>query len=1750
MGRRDRSHSSHRNRSRSTRRERSRSHRKSDRTHSSRRRDRSRSEERDRKRRSHKHRRSYSSSSSSPEPKRSKKEEKEYEKPVIVEETKQPDAAKKENKTEMDQKKLDRLNRFKKLAESRNKATNDQKKTVTIKIAAEINQKQEKKILSAFQGINEPAYEEKTIVEEFEDGIDPLDHFMSNLELEDDIVYDQPESVPEVAIDTSKIATLDDVLQWSAEPAPEEAEADGVDEHEEEFLSKLLNKTKTDRPERFEDDDEERERYFSDDEYDPLKVSMGSEYTELLAKIKSKRELPRVDHTKIEYMPFKKNFYVQVSSITNMSEHEVDAFRKANGSIRVYGKKCPRPISSFSQCGLPDPILSILQRRDYEKPFPIQMQCIPALMCGRDVIGIAETGSGKTLAFLLPAIRHALDQPKLRENDGMIVLIIAPTRELIMQISNECSKLSKSVGLKTLCVYGGAGIGEQLNALKRGAEIVCGTPGRLIDVLTISNGKVTNLRRVTFLVLDEADRMFDMGFSPQITAIVENIRPDRQTALFSATFPTSIENLAKKILSKPLQIIVGQRGKSASQVDQHVLVINEDKKLHKLLKLLGEWHEHGSIIIFVNRQLDADNLFTDLLVYGYECAVLHGGQDQTDREFTLHDFREGKKTILIATSIAARGIDVKSVVLVINYAAPDHFEDYVHRVGRTGRAGTIGTSYTFLTPEEAPKSHDIIKALRLASQEVPKELLQISQAHLATMDGKVKFRGGFGGKGFKFNETEKSRQQQERRNAIKLMGLIEDSDKEEETEEEEAEASVPQKAIAALQTAKELAKQFEKTPINQPTPMIKGLSCAGYIDATTGNTIDEFDINNYPDSVRVKITNREVLSRVAENTNVSLQVKGCYIPADPSTRNLALMAGSKGLYIEIVGPSVISVQRAVGELKMIVQSTMAPQPTQPGTKMTGRYSVIVSLGMDVYESDHDLKHIPVVPQLISLGLNHSLCISRTKVTNPPSSSRRTKDGAKHTVSHLNVYSWGKVPFNCLGQGVDVSTSEYPKIIPFFSGRKIAQVACGDYHSAVLVSSSKQHPNAGTVFTFGLGNSGRLGYHIDTNSDVLSQQIGTEDKDEPSWCTHTPQPVGLSIGLRNAIVSIACGANHTLVTTVDGCVYSWGMGAYGVLGTGSVANRYNPVKVVFPSDNIFISKCCAGSRHSMALDKEGNVWSWGYGGNGRLGLGSTRNYYTPNLIRIFDTYEVFQISCGDSHSACLDRFGTVYTWGCCRGGKLGLGKIVSDVLEPAVVESLKGTHIIQIACGTGNTLALSASGKIYQWGCTLGFNKQSEGLISNIDYVPQPVPDTGFKNVFIAAGPYSCAAINIFGDLLTWGLGTGYRLGHGDSKDHVAPKFVSHLRTRIYIDTLLKVYDETPMELQDNVKAGATNAHDEKRIQQIAVGDGHGVLLTCNGTVYTWGVNNGTGYNSTKDQIESYSEPMLFNHFSSKISKIACGSNHSLAITVNGLLFTWGCNDNGQLGQGDLRSRVIPDHVPYIENCINVFAGVDNSGCICSSNHEDFMKDDYGTLWVFGSSSCGKLGLGEALTSTVMTPREITTVTGVYKLALGSMHSVVLTHEGSLYSAGAGTGGRLGTGDTSNYFVFTPVKTEVKFVDVCAGSSHSLAISVDNELYGWGEGKYICSDEKHVLEPTLMEVIPSPTGEAKVISAVAAGNHSLVLTNSGYVAAFGNNTYGQLGVQLSIKSSANNFIKMPSTVNLDANVTCIATSRYFSSCSTL
>ncbi|EKX72652.1 Regulator of chromosome condensation RCC1 domain containing protein [Theileria equi strain WA] len=797
------------------------------------------------------------------------------------------------------------------------------------------------------------------------------------------------------------------------------------------------------------------------------------------------------------------------------------------------------------------------------------------------------------------------------------------------------------------------------------------------------------------------------------------------------------------------------------------------------------------------------------------------------------------------------------------------------------------------------------------------------------------------------------------------------------------------------------------------------------------------------------------------------------------------------------------------------------------------------------DNDGKIEIASRVPEIVALGLNHSLCISRGSATHSLSKNKDYSSKFNNsTGSYKNVLSWGKISFNCLGQGVNVATSESPGVVPFFTGKNVVQVSCGDYHSAVLVvPNNRDHKSPGTVFTFGLGNNGRLGYYIDDDSERRKEK---SDTDEPSWCTPVPQPVGLSIGLKNAVTSVSCGANHTLITTSNGSLYSWGIGAFGVLGTGNINNNFTPSKVVFNSNaEVFITTCVAGSRHSVALDRDGRVWSWGYGGNGRLGLGNTKSYYSPAMIKIFGGYEISFISCGDSHTACIDRFGSVYTWGSAKSGQLGLGKILSDVLEPTIVESLSGTPITQVSCGTGYTLALSSSGSIYQWGYSIGLSQTHDGLSSNVSYIPQIIKELGSKNVYITSGPYSCAVVNAFGDLLTWGIGQNFRLGHGNTNDYAKPKFVPELRNGVNIDMISEESAKLEEEAEESTKK--RNLYDERRIQQISVGDAHGVFVTCNGTVYTWGVNNGTGYNTSKDPLENYTEPCLLNSFSSKIKRIACGSNHTLAVTVNGLLFSWGCNDNGQLGLGDLRSRVFPEHVTSIENAINVYAGVDNSCCISSSSHEEFINDEYGTMWMFGSSCGGKLGLGEGFSSSVMTPREIRSISGILKVALGSIHTIALTHDGLLYSCGAGTSGRLGTGSISNSLVFTLVQTDVKFIDVAVGSSHSLAISLDNNLYGWGEGKYLPIDGDEILVPTMISTLPSPSGVCKVSSVVASCNHTLVLARSGYIVAWGDNKFGQLGIKTASNHSATDFITVPSIVLLEDSAVSIATSKYFSVC---
>jgi ATP-dependent RNA helicase DDX46/PRP5 len=474
----------------------------------------------------------------------------------------------------------------------------------------------------------------------------------------------------------------------------------------------------------------------------------------LAAKKAKKKDLPVAQHGKITYEPFRKKFYVPNQETNDMDEEDVELMRVEMDGIKIRGADCPRPVRNWGAFGLPAGCYDVIKRLGYTAPTSIQAQAIPAIMSGRDIIGVAKTGSGKTIAFLLPLFRHIKDQRPLETGEGPMALIMTPTRELATQIWRESKPFLMALGMRAVCAYGGAPLSEQIGDMKKGTEVVVCTPGRMIDLLTANSGRVTNLRRCTYLVLDEADRMFDMGFEPQVSIgrlipacvseltlslilqvmkIVNNIRPDRQTLLFSATFPAKMDALARKILIKPLEITVGGRSVVAKEITQQVEIRDADQKFLRLLEILGEMGEKHKdeedfrTLIFVERQESADELFRELMRKGYICTSLHGGKDQVDRDQAIADFKLGYIPIVIATSVAARGLDVKELKLVINYDCPNHMEDYVHRAGRTGRAGNSGTCVTFVQSDQERYAVDIVRALKASEATVPPELEKMSE---------------------------------------------------------------------------------------------------------------------------------------------------------------------------------------------------------------------------------------------------------------------------------------------------------------------------------------------------------------------------------------------------------------------------------------------------------------------------------------------------------------------------------------------------------------------------------------------------------------------------------------------------------------------------------------------------------------------------------------------------------------------------------------------------------------------------------------------------------------------------------------------------------------------------------------------------------------------------------------------------------------------------------------------------------------
>mmetsp|Transcript_27803 Transcript_27803/g.27493 ORF Transcript_27803/g.27493 Transcript_27803/m.27493 type:complete len:429 (+) Transcript_27803:326-1612(+) len=396
--------------------------------------------------------------------------------------------------------------------------------------------------------------------------------------------------------------------------------------------------------------------------------------------------------------------------------------------MTIYGNNIPRPVTTFEESNFPDYVQKMLKSAGFEAPTHIQSQGWPIIMSGRDLIGIAKTGSGKTLGFILPAIVHILDQPQLRPGDGPIALVLSPTRELAMQTSQECSRFGRPCRVSNACVYGGAPRSRQQMELQRGVHVVIATPGRLIDFL---ESGATNLKRVTYLVLDEADRMLDMGFEPQIRKIIEQIRPDRQTVMFSATWPKEVQALAKDFSIDPVHLQIGSLNLSANQdIKQVIEIVEESFKLSKVVDIVHEVAKPGSkTIIFCETKKGCEVLCYELKKEKFAVDAIHGDKTQRDRDQVLRDFRNNKINIMVATDVASRGLDVKDVNHVINYDFPGQVEDYIHRIGRTARAGAKGTAISFFTQQNSRMAGDLIKLLRESKQEIPDKLYDMNRSN-------------------------------------------------------------------------------------------------------------------------------------------------------------------------------------------------------------------------------------------------------------------------------------------------------------------------------------------------------------------------------------------------------------------------------------------------------------------------------------------------------------------------------------------------------------------------------------------------------------------------------------------------------------------------------------------------------------------------------------------------------------------------------------------------------------------------------------------------------------------------------------------------------------------------------------------------------------------------------------------------------------------------------------------------------------
>lgn len=369
-------------------------------------------------------------------------------------------------------------------------------------------------------------------------------------------------------------------------------------------------------------------------------------------------------------------------------------------------------MKTFAELDLPQPIQRALAEENYEIPTPIQAQTIPAAIDGRDVLGCAQTGTGKTAAFALPILDYLYHQNRKPRRNHPNALILAPTRELAIQIGDSFKTYGRHAGLKQTLVYGGVGQGNQVQAMEQGVHILIATPGRLLDLM---NQGVIKLSQLEIFVLDEADRMMDMGFLPDLKRIISQLPEKRQSLFFSATLAANIVELAKKLLYKPINVNVTPKTRSVDLIQQRVMFVEKSKK-QKTLELILEDRDVERAIVFTRTKRMANMVSTRLGRAGVKSAAIHGNKSQNARQRALDGFRKNHLRVLVATDVAARGIDIDGVTHVFNYDLPNEPESYVHRIGRTGRAGAEGIAISFCTADDRA---DLRAIEKLIDQKVP-----------------------------------------------------------------------------------------------------------------------------------------------------------------------------------------------------------------------------------------------------------------------------------------------------------------------------------------------------------------------------------------------------------------------------------------------------------------------------------------------------------------------------------------------------------------------------------------------------------------------------------------------------------------------------------------------------------------------------------------------------------------------------------------------------------------------------------------------------------------------------------------------------------------------------------------------------------------------------------------------------------------------------------------------------------------------